>query len=187
MIKSKPGEKGRRNKLAGQVGEYLASAELARRNFIATPFSGNVPEFDILAVDKGLRTIPIQVKTIRDGSWQFNGSNFLTIRFDGKTQKVVGKKNAGHHDLLYIFIKLGEDYGGDQFYLIEKPQLQTIIYSSYCSYLKKNRGIRPKNPASTHCIVTQSDLERFRDNWDVLLKPTTDDRTMPKMKRSRPD
>ena len=31
--------------LAAQVGEYLVCAELARRGLIATPFSGNVPEF----------------------------------------------------------------------------------------------------------------------------------------------
>ena len=178
MVKKNRTEKGRRNKLVGQIGEYLASAELARRNFIATPFSGNVPEFDILAVDNRLKIIPIQVKTIRGGSWQFSGTEFLTIEFDGKAQKVAVKKKMAHRELLYIFVKLGENYGGDEFYLLEKAELQNIIYNNYCTYLKKKSGIRPKNPASTHCSVTPDDLSRFRDNWSILLKQAADNSAM---------
>ena len=35
--------KGRHNKLVGQTGEYLVAAELSRRGYIATTFTGNVP------------------------------------------------------------------------------------------------------------------------------------------------
>jgi len=54
--------KGLSNKLAGQIGEYLVCAELGRRGLIATPFSGNVPTFDVLATDEQCLTVPIQVK-----------------------------------------------------------------------------------------------------------------------------
>lgn len=37
--------RGLRNKLAGQVGEYLVCAEFGRRGLIATSFTGNVPDF----------------------------------------------------------------------------------------------------------------------------------------------
>jgi hypothetical protein len=170
MAKKNRTEKGRRNKLVGQAGEYLASAELARRNFIATPFSGNVPEFDILAIDNRLKTIPIQVKTIRGGSWQFNGADFLTIEFDGKLQAITGKKKLTRPNLIYIFVILGEGYGGDAFYLLEKRELQNIIYRNYRAYLKKKGGMRPKNPASTHCSVAPDDLAGFQDNWKALLE-----------------
>jgi hypothetical protein len=163
-------EKGRRNKLVGQIGEYLASAELARRDFIATPFAGNVPEFDILAVDSRLETIPIQVKTIRGGSWQFNAGEFLTIEFNGKIQRIIGKRKLPHQYLIYIFVKLGESYGGDEFFLLDKSELQDIIFKNYSAYIKRKGGVRPKNPASTHCSITPSDLEGFRDNWPILLK-----------------
>ena len=43
---------GRENHLVKQVGEYLVAAELCRRGFIATTFTGNVPEFDLLAIDE---------------------------------------------------------------------------------------------------------------------------------------
>jgi hypothetical protein len=45
------------------------AAELGRRGLIATPFAGNVPIFDLLAVDEKGRAIPIQVKTINGPSW----------------------------------------------------------------------------------------------------------------------
>ena len=40
---------GLSTKLTGQIGEHLVTAELGRLGIIATPFSGNVPEIDILA------------------------------------------------------------------------------------------------------------------------------------------
>ncbi len=40
---------GRDKYVVKQVGEYLVCAELGRRGYIATSFTGNVPEFDILA------------------------------------------------------------------------------------------------------------------------------------------
>lgn len=55
--------KGRENQLTKQVGEYLVSAELCRRGFVATTFTGNIPEFDMLAVNGSNETIPLQVKT----------------------------------------------------------------------------------------------------------------------------
>ena len=36
-------------KFTGQIGEYLVVAELGRRTIIATPFSGNVPDIDVIA------------------------------------------------------------------------------------------------------------------------------------------
>ena len=56
---------GRGNRLVQQVGEYRATAELARRGYIATTLSGSVPDFDIIAVDENFRATPIQVKTMK--------------------------------------------------------------------------------------------------------------------------
>ncbi len=40
---------GRDNQLKKQAGEYLVAAEMCRRGFIATTFTGNVPHYDIIA------------------------------------------------------------------------------------------------------------------------------------------
>ncbi len=43
--------KGLSNKLAGQIGEFLVCAELGKRGIIATSFTGNVPEFDLIVAE----------------------------------------------------------------------------------------------------------------------------------------
>lgn len=63
---------GYRNNLAKQIAEHLACAELGRRGFLATPFSGNVPNYDILVADDTGRALPIQVKASRSNNWQSN-------------------------------------------------------------------------------------------------------------------
>jgi len=54
-------------KLSGQIGESLCVAELGRRGIIATTFTGNVPDIDVLAYRGGI-SVPIQVKAQRRGS-----------------------------------------------------------------------------------------------------------------------
>src|SRR5436190_12575135 len=61
---------GRDIQLARQIGEYLAAAELGRRGWIATTFTGSLPGFDILAVNTDSQTLEVQVKAIRSKSWQ---------------------------------------------------------------------------------------------------------------------
>ena len=51
---------GLSNKLTGQIGEYMVCAELGRLGLIATSFTGNVSEFDLLVCDSGLKSLPIQ-------------------------------------------------------------------------------------------------------------------------------
>jgi len=63
-----PVRKGLSNKLAGQVGEYLVCAELARRGLVARSFTGNLPEFDLIFADDNLVTIPIQVVSSRSSN-----------------------------------------------------------------------------------------------------------------------
>jgi len=67
-----------------RFGEYLVTAELCRRGFSATPFAGNLPHIDIMAMDEDGSFIPVQVKTIKqNSSWQFDVRNFVDVQFDG--------------------------------------------------------------------------------------------------------
>jgi hypothetical protein len=66
---------GRDMQLTRQVGEHLVAAELGRRGYVASPFAGNIPMFDLLAADPRGYAIPIQVKAINGGSWQFSADN----------------------------------------------------------------------------------------------------------------
>jgi len=47
---------GRSKQLIKQAGEHLVAAELAKRGFLATPFAGNVPDFDVMGEFGGHHT-----------------------------------------------------------------------------------------------------------------------------------
>lgn len=75
--------KGLSTQLTGKIGEHLVTAELARRGIMATPFSGNVPDIDILGFANRIAA-PIQVKTIASDSWQFDINKFLNLEASAK-------------------------------------------------------------------------------------------------------
>jgi Holliday junction resolvase-like predicted endonuclease len=106
---------GLSNKLTGQIGEFLACAELGRRGFVATSFTGNVPEYDLLVCDDKLNTLPIQVKTSRSNTWPSKANQWLEIEIDEDSKRQInkGKKKIDNPDLIYISIVLGNDKKDD--------------------------------------------------------------------------
>jgi len=160
---------GREMQLTGRIGEYLVAAELMKNGFFATTFSGNVPDFDIVVISKDFKGIPIQVKTIRKGDWQFSDARkFIRISFSGGKQKVVGK--AKTKDLIVVLVKLDQD--GDDFYVLEWKNLQDAIYKGYKEYLDRKKGVKTKNPESYHCIIYPKDLIPYKakGNWPLIEK-----------------
>ena len=83
-------------------------------------------------------------------------------------QTVVGKTKPHYMNLVYILVKL-RGQGKDEFYILKFRDLQSIIYKPYKKYLEAQGGRRPKNPDSTHTAVWPSSLERYRDNWQLVL------------------
>ena len=160
---------GRNMQLTKMTGEYLVCAELCRKGLLATTFTGNVPEFDILATDKYLRTIPVQVKANAKGDWMLRADSFLDINYneEERIQTIIGKKEFKNSKLIYIFVKL-VDQGKDEFYILRLQDLQRIIFKSYKEYLKKHGGKRPKNPESKHKAILSKHLSNYRDNWKLL-------------------
>lgn len=152
---------GRDTQLTRQIGEHLVAAKLGRRGYIASPFAGNVPLFDILAADVRGYSIPIQVKAINGPSWQMRADTFLKIEVVNDVQIIKGTKELLNPALLCIFVLLGEDEK-DVFYIFQLKDLQKYFVKTY------KGGRRPKNPNSMHCAVWPKDLEPFRDNWDLV-------------------
>jgi hypothetical protein len=153
---------GRGMQLTRQIGEHLVAAEVGRRGYIAAPFAGNVPMYDLVAGDSLGRTIPIQVKAINGGAWQFSADTFLDIEFVDGQQVVVGKKKLPNPELICIFVLL-VGRGRDEFYLFRMRDLQ-----EHCAAVYKPRGQSAKNPDSRHCAVTPKEFTRFKDNWKLL-------------------
>ena len=155
------------SKLSGQIGENLIVAELGRRGIVATAFASNVPEIDILAY-RDKKSIPIQVKALKDGSLRTRADNYLKIDFDGKTQTILGKKEDINRDLTFIIVKVGDRLGEDVFYICDQGIIQDLVLQEHSSFLKKHNGVRPKKPSSFDCSVNLIDLESYKNNWDLI-------------------
>ncbi len=144
------------------------AAELCRMGLISTTFTGNVPEFDILAVNEKYKTIPIQVKATKGASWQFDARKYIKIDIEDGVQAVLGKTKPAYENLIYILVKL-RGRGRDEFFIMKFKDLQNAIFRHYKKNLEVQGGRRPKNPESTHAAIRPSSLERFRDNWQLIL------------------
>jgi hypothetical protein len=162
---------GRKNQLTKQIGEYLVAAELCRRGFIATTFTGNVPDFDIIATNEAFETIPIQVKTIRQGAWQLDAKKLLNITIENGVQRIIDKLNLPNLNMVCIFVKIISQ-GNDEFYIFRLVDLQEVIFEVHSQVLEKHGGRRPKNENSTHIAVNPNLLERFKNNWDLITNQT---------------
>jgi hypothetical protein len=78
--------------LTRQIGEHLVVAELGRHGIIATPFAGNMPDYDVVALTPTGQSIYIQVKAMNSGDWQLDANRFLSIEYNKERNQ---QKNAG--------------------------------------------------------------------------------------------
>lgn len=164
---------GRDNKITGQIGEYLVCAELGRRGLIATPFSGNVPTFDVLATDDLCRTVPIQVKSTNGHKWLTDARKWLKIELDEKTgiQKNLGKENIKHPDLIYVFVAIAplpNKEVKDRFFILTESELQVTCIKSYEKWMDGHGWKRPRSPRSYDCRFEICDVIRYEDRWSLI-------------------
>lgn len=168
------------NKLTGQIGEYLVCAELGKLGFIATPFAGNVPAFDVLATDKYCRTVPIQVKASRSDVWPSYAKNWMQIVFDDQTstQNYLGPLQIENPKLIYVCVAIASIGGRDRFFILTKADLQDICIASYRSFMEPHKWKRPRNPVSFDNRYNIEALQKFEDNWTLIsdqLQPPNPD------------
>ena len=158
---------GREIQLTKQVGEYMVAAELCRRGFIATTFTGNVPDYDIVASNAAGRTLLIQVKTINGGTWQFNIQRYADVRLSGKKQVFKGFLKPPVPKLVCVFAILSADRR-DRFFIFSWRTLQRILASGYRTFLKAQGGVRARRHDSFHSIVKPSQVARYENNWALI-------------------
>jgi len=162
---------GLANKLTGQIGEYLACAELGRLGLIATSFTGNVPEYDLLVCDSQLSTLPVQVKTSRGTSWPSQADRWLEIEIDeeDKSQSVLGRKEIEFPDLIYISVALGDRQSSDRFFVCTKQQIQDACIEAYTAWMEPRGWKRPRNYRSLDNRYSVENLEPYENNWDIIF------------------
>lgn len=161
---------GRGTKLTGAVGEFLVAAELCRRDLLATPFSGNVPHYDIIASGERGGHLAIQVKAINGGNWQFTIRQFLNVQFDGQRQLLGEPKPEPYPGLRCVLVALGSEGTRDRFFVMTWLELRDILVAGYRQYLDKHGGVRPKKPDSYHVALSLKEVEPFEEQWESLVE-----------------
>lgn len=167
------------NDKIGRAGEHYVAAELNRRGAYASPFSGNVPDIDIVATDDSRERVAfIQVKTKARGNWQVrlkvgwakftpngcpkDGSCGQDCR-PKLCEPVPGKEN--HY---WAFVSLQKD-GGQEYYIVPDDQVRSLVREGHMEYLGRHGGQRRgKNHDSDHHSITDKAIETWKDQWDAL-------------------
>lgn len=168
---------GRRNNLVRQVGEHLVCAELGRRGFTATPFSGNVPTFDVLATDEQCRTVPIQVKASGGDSWQTDARDWMRLELDPHSgvQHYGGPIPINNRDLIYVCVAIAAPGGRDRrerdrFFVLTKSDIQQACVRSYSGWMEPIGWKRPKKIDCFDCRYKIADINQFEDKWELIAQ-----------------
>lgn len=162
---------GRSNKITQQIGELLVSAELGKQGLIATPFAGNVPEFDIIVADEHCRALPIQVKASNSDSWKSTATKWMKINYNEKTkqQEYLGPLEIDNPELIYVFVRISQDKKEcDRYFILKKKDYQNICIKCYSSWMNTKDWKRPRSPESYDCRPGIHELAKFEDNWDII-------------------
>lgn len=163
---------GRGNYLTKQAGEYIVAAELSRRGFIATTFTGNVPSYDIVAVDDQGGHALVQVKAIAGASWQLNVGQFADVTFEGRKQIVRRQLDDPYPGLVCVMVQIAPSDSGqaDRFFVLPWRELGRIVVDGHVKFLAKYGGVRPRSPESLHTAVHPAALAKWEGRWQVLTE-----------------
>ena len=143
---------------------------------LVATFSGNVPDFDLLAATEAGATTPVQVKALCKGHWQFTIRKFVELRMEGKKQ-ILGKRVIPKIPNLPCVFVLAPKSESDKarFFILEWEQLQDIVISKYQHYLDRNNGVRPRKYDSPHTAVSVDQLveAKCENNWALIRRRAT--------------
>ncbi|MFI0415317.1 MAG: hypothetical protein ACH255_14385 [Candidatus Thiodiazotropha sp.] len=160
------------NKLTGQIGEHLVSAVLGTLGYYASPYSGNVPGFDVTAVHSdSLKSFPIQVKTSTKGSLIHSTiDRWCEHGLDENNYQILGDlKILKHPDMIWIMVRISSNGIDDaRFFICKEWQIQQKIVARYRAFMERHNYRRPGGGGSKQAILNIEDLIEFENNWEML-------------------
>jgi len=159
------------NQLTKQRGEYLVAAELARRGLLVATFSGNVPDFDLVAVRPDGSTALVQVKAMTSSSWQFKIDDFLQVEDDEvkQIQVVHGLKPLQQSAIFWVMLQLFAEQP-PIYWVIKQADVQQIVCDDYVGMLGRCTvpGRRPRQWRSHHTAIRPKQLSDHKDRWELI-------------------
>ena len=155
---------GRGNYLTKQTGEYIVAAELSRRGFVATTFTGNVPWYDIVAVDGLGGHALVQVKAIAADSWQLNVGQFADVAFEGHKQIIKRQLDDPYPNLICVMVRIAPPDSGrvDQFFILPWRELGRIVIDGHSRFWRSTVGFDPEARSRSTRLCTRRPLSNGR-------------------------
>ena len=137
-------------------GKRNVEAELRRRGAASVSYHKHETKIEYLHSSNAedSRTVRIQVKVKRKGSWHTTGS--AGEQTDTPPEDV---------SKFWIFVDLG---GKPRYWIVPEWWIKNNIYEVHKQYLAKNNGHRPVNDASDHHGIVEKRLEGWLERWDLL-------------------
>jgi hypothetical protein len=104
------------------------------------------------------RTVTIQVKTRRVGTWQASVD-------DGRRAAPAPDKKH-----FWIFVDLSEGMTSPGYYVVPGSWIRKSISEVHSKYLKRHGGTRPRNPRAKHHGIDSNTkrIQEWKDRWDIL-------------------
>lgn len=148
------------------------SAVLGTLGYYASPYSGNVPGFDITAVhSESLQSFPVQVKASTKGALvQSTIDKWCKHIIDEDNRQTIGTlKPLKHPGLVWVLVRLSDSgINGARFFICTERDIQHKIVARYSAFMEKHDYRRPGGGASPQAILNIKDVAEFEDNWNIL-------------------
>ncbi|MGX5914804.1 hypothetical protein ACR0ST_08750 [Aliidiomarina sp. Khilg15.8] len=165
---------GAHNKLIGQVGEHLVAAKLGMLGFYASPYAGNVPGFDLTAVEsKTLASFPVQVKCSTGGTLAHTLiDSWVETEIDPTGKYSFGSlKQLDHPDMLWVLVNIRQSKMEEaRYFLCLESDIQRLAVERFMPFMQRHDFRRPKGGSSKQAILTTQELSDFEDNWELTRK-----------------
>lgn len=136
--------------ISGMRGVYLVAAELSRLGFIVSPTSRGALGADLLVTDQLCRNaFSVQVKT--------NQRNFGFWLLNQKAKEII----STNHIYVLVNIRKAET----EYFVVPSKMVSKYMYTETSKTGKK----------STFYSISLSDMQKYKDKWDLFGKSSEDD------------
>ncbi|RUO72192.1 hypothetical protein CWI80_10360 [Pseudidiomarina sediminum] len=163
---------GVHNKLIGQIGENLVAAKLGTLGYYASPYAGNVPGFDLTAVDsKTLSSFPIQVKCSTANTLVHSQiDRWIETSIDSTGKYSFGELlQLDHPNMLWIMVNLPHgQIENARYFICRESDIQKLAVERFIAFIKRHNYRRPNGGNSKQAILTLKELDRYEDNWSLI-------------------
>lgn len=169
---------GAHNKLIGQIGENLVAAKLGTLGCYASPYAGNVPGFDLTAVDsQTLSSFPVQVKCSTGNTLVHSQiDRWIETHIDSTGKYSFGERvPLDHPNMLWIMVNLPKgQIENARYFICREADIQKLVVERFVAFIQRHDYRRPNGGTSKQAILTIKELGIFEDKWSAIAQANSE-------------